>query len=132
MTQANAQAMTQEQRRYFINRLDEITQEKLAAKRTELGLDGCGPQAPTWGQVFEAIKAGECVLKEDTVDLRRPYLNPEDVTWPELDNIKATYEANVKALQAYKVALEVERKKALDTVMLEGTAQAALAAYAKA
>lgn len=130
MTQANAQAMTQEQRRYFINRLDEITQEKLAAKRTELGLDNRGPQAPTWGEVFAAIKAGECVLKEGTVDLRRPYLNPEDVTWPELDNIKATYEANVQALQAYKATLQSERQKALDAVMLEGAAQAALTAYA--
>lgn len=130
MTQATAQVLTAEQRRYFINRLDELTQEKLEAKRKELGLDGCGPQAPTWGEVFAAIKAGECVLKDETADLRRPYLNPDDVVWPKLDEIKAQYEANTQALRDYKVTLQSERQKAMDSVMLEGAAQAALTAYA--
>lgn len=119
------QAMTQEQRNYMIRRLDEITQDKLDAKRKELGLDGCGPQPPTWGEVFEAIRAGECVLKEETVDLRRPYLNPDDVTWPKLEEIKATYEANKQALQAYKDTLAKERQKVMDKFILAGVEGAA-------
>lgn len=128
------QAMTQEQRNYMIRRLDEITQDKLDAKRTELGLDGCGPQPPTWGEVFEAIRNGECTLKEETVDLRRPYLNPDDVTWPKLDEIKATYEANKQALQDYKATLAKERQKVMDKFMLAGVdgAAEALEAFAKA
>ena len=121
--------MTQEQRNYFLRRLDEIAQEKLEAKRTALGLDNGGPQPPTWGEVFEAIKAGECTLKEDTVDLRRPYLNPQDVEWPRLAEIEAEYKANVEALDAYRKQLQVERKKATDAVMLDTTAQEALAAF---
>ena len=126
--------MTQEQRNYMIRRLDEITQDKLDAKRTELGLDGCGPQPPTWGEVFEAIRNGECTLKEETVDLRRPYLNPDDVTWPKLDEIKATYEANKQALQDYKATLAKERQKVMDKFMLAGVdgAAEALEAFAKA
>ena len=127
------QAMTQEQRNYMIRRLDEITQDKLDAKRKELGLDGCGPQPPTWGEVFEAIRTGECVLKEETVDLRRAYLNPDDVVWPKLDEIKATYEANKQALQEYREQLQRERQKVMDKFMLAGVegAAEALEAYAK-
>ncbi len=123
--------MTVEQRTYFVRRLDEITKEKLEAKRTELfGDNPQGPQSPTWGEVFEAIRAGECTLKEDTVDLRRAYLNPDDVTWPRLEEIKAEYEANKAALAAYREQLQVERQKAMDAIMLDADAQQALATYA--
>lgn len=127
------QAMTNEQRNYMLQRLDEITQDKLEAKRTELSLDGCGPKPPTWGEVFEAIRTGECTLKEETVYLRRPYLNPSDVNWPKLDEMKAEYEANVQALQDYKEQLQRERKKVMDKFMLAGVegAAEALEAYAK-
>lgn len=113
-------AITQEQRNYMMQRLDEITQDKLTAKRTELGLDAGHPQPPTWGEVFEAIKAGECVLKEETVDLRRPYLNPDDVEWPKLAEMKTTYEANKQALEDYREQLQRERKKVMDKFMLAG------------
>lgn len=127
------QAMTQEQREYMIRRLDEISRDKLNAKRTELGLDNGGPQPPTWGEVFEAIKNGECTLKEETVDLRRAYLNPEDVVWPKLDEIKAQFEANKQALKDYQAQLMTERQKVMDKFMLAGVegAAEALEAFAR-
>lgn len=114
--------MTTEQRDYFTRRLNEITQEKIKAKEVELFGEG-GMTQPTWGQVFAAIKAGEITLKEGAEDLTRPYLNPTDVNWPAMEEKKV-------ALDTYRKVLEVERKKALDAVMLDGVAQEALANYA--
>ena len=103
-------AMTTEQRAYLINRMNEITSEKIAAKQTELFGEG-GPTSPTWGMVFAAIKAGEIVLKEGTEDLTRPYLMPSDVEWPALD-------AKHKALADYREMLRVERQRIMDDMML--------------
>jgi hypothetical protein len=116
--------MTAEQRNYFLDRLDEITAEKLQAKAVELfGATG-RPEQPTWGTVFEAIRAGEITLKEGTEDCTRAYLNPIDVVWPAMD-------AKREAMDAYRKQLAVEKQKAVDSVMLDGTAQTALADYAK-
>jgi len=117
--------MTTEQRAYFIRRMDEITAEKLQAKAVELFGASGRPQQPTWGMVFEGIRSGEIVLKEDKVDYTGPYLNPSDVVWPAM-------EAKTAELAAYKEMLATERKRAMDAVMLGNEAQAQLAAYAKA
>jgi hypothetical protein len=116
--------LTNEQRNYLLQRLDEITRDKLKAKEKELFGDA-GANATTWGQVFAAIKAGEIVLKEGTEDYTRPYLKPEDVEWPAREALNV-------ALQDYKTQLANERKTIMDTVMLAGVAGAveALTNYA--
>jgi len=112
------------QREYFVQRLNEIERDKVEAKRVALFGEG-GEQQPTWGMVFAAIKAGDIVLKEGTETLTRPYLMPTDVEWPAL-------EAKRAELAAYRRTVAAEKQKALDAVMLEGTAQQALAEFAKA
>jgi hypothetical protein len=112
------------QREYFVQRLNEIERDKVEAKRVALFSEG-GEQQPTWGMVFAAIKAGDIVLKEGTETLTRPYLMPTDVEWPAL-------EAKRAELAAYRRTVAVEKQRALDAVMLEGTAQQALAEFAKA
>jgi hypothetical protein len=115
--------MTTEQRAYFVRRMDEISAEKLQAKAVALFGASGRPQQPTWGMVFEGIKSGEITLKEDKVDYTGPYLNPSDVVWPAM-------EAKVAELEAYKTALAVERKRAMDAVMLNESATLALSRYA--
>ena len=115
------EAMTQEQRDYFVRRLDEMTREKIANKEKELFGPG-GMTQPTWGQVFEAIKAGEITLKEGCEDLTRPYLNPQDVNWPAMEEKKT-------ALEDYRKQLQVERQAAMDAVMLNEPATLALSKF---
>ena len=115
--------MTTEQRNYFLRRLDEITAEKIQRKAVELFGESGRPEQPTWGQVFEAIKAGEITLKEEKKDYTGPYLNPQDVVWPAMEEKKA-------AMEAYRKQLAVERQKAQDSVMLDNGAQEALSKYA--
>jgi hypothetical protein len=114
--------MTQEQREYFIRRLNTITQEKIKAREVELFGEG-GLQQPTWGMVFAAIQAGEIVLKEGTENLTRPYLMPTDVEWPALD-------AKKQELCDYQGQLDRERQAIMDAVMLDNTGTEALARYA--
>lgn len=117
--------MEQAQRTYFLQRLEEITQEKLQAKAVELYGPSGRPEQPTWGMVFEGIRNGEITLKEDKVDYTGPYLNPSDVVWPAM-------EAKKEAMDAYRKALQAEKQRATDAVMLDADAQKALADYAKA
>lgn len=117
-------AMTEEQRNYFLRRLDEITQEKLTAKAKELFGETGRPQQPTWGQVFEAIKAGEITLKPGTEELTRPYLMPTDVEWPAMT-------AKQEQMDAYRKELAVKRQQAEDAIMLSTEAQTALSNYAE-
>ena len=105
-------AMIQEQREYFVRRMNEITQEKIRAKEVELYGEN-GPQQPTWGMVFEAIKAGEIVLKEGTESLTRPYLMPTDVEWPALEQKRVD-------LQKYREQLARDSKAVMDKFMLAG------------
>jgi len=111
--------MEQTQREYFVRRLNEIAREKIKAKAVELYGPAGRPEQPTWGMVFEAIKAGEITLKEDKVDYTGPYLNPSDVVWPKM-------EAKVAELEAYRKTVEVERQRAEDSAMLDADAQKAL------
>ena len=115
--------MEAQAREYFIQRLNEIEREKVQAKAVELFGPAGRPEQPTWGQVFEAIKAGEITLREDKVDYTGPYLNPRDVVWPAM-------EAKQLAMDAYRVELALEKQKAMDAVMLDTAAQEALAAFA--
>ena len=117
-------AMIREQREYFVRRMNEITQEKIRAKEVELYGEN-GPQQPTWGMVFEAIKAGEIVLKEGTESLTRPYLMPTDVEWPALEQKRVD-------LQNYREQLARDSKAVMDKFMLAGVEGAveALNAYA--
>jgi hypothetical protein len=134
MNTAITGAMNKEQRQYFIRRLDEITAEKISAKQTELFGDNIYHiPAPTWGEVFAAIRAGELVLKEGTEDLTRPYMMPTDCEWPELARRQAEFEAKQVALQAYRTQLAVERQGIMDTIVLAGVTGAAeaLAGYAQ-
>jgi hypothetical protein len=114
--------MEQQAREYFIRRLGEVAQEKVQAKAVELFGPSGRPQQPTWGQVFEAIKAGEITLKEDKVDYTGPYLNPQDVVWPAM-------EAKQAELDAYKETIRVEKQRAMDAVYLDADAQDALKAF---
>ncbi len=113
--------MEQQARDYFVRRLSEIAQEKVQAKAVELFGASGRPQQPTWGMVFEGIKAGEITLKADKVDYTGPYLNPQDVEWPAM-------EAKVAELEAYRETIRVEKQKAMDAVYLDTTAQEALTA----
>ena len=114
--------MEQAQRDYFVRRLNEIAQEKVQAKAVELFGPTGRPEQPTWGQVFEAIKAGEITLREDKVDYTGPYLNPTDVVWPAM-------EAKKEALDAYRKVVAQEKQRAMDACMLDTSAQEALKAF---
>ena len=121
--------LTQEQRTYLIRRLDEITEDKLRAKEKELLGDNPNHlKAPTWGEVFAAIKAGELILKEGTEDNTQPYMMPTDCEWPELTKRQEAYEAGKVALREYREFLNVERKNAMDAIVL-GDAVKVLKAY---
>lgn len=111
--------MTQEQRDYFVRRLNEEAQAKLQAKAVELFGPTGRPQQPTWGEVFEAIRAGELTLKEGTENNTRAYLNPEDVVWPAMDAKKAE-------LEEYQTLVAHEKQVAMDSIMLNADAQRAL------
>jgi len=114
--------MQEDQKQYFVRRLNEIAREKVQAKAVALfGATG-RPEQPTWGTVFAAIRAGEITLKEGTEDSTRAYLNPNDVEWPAMAAKKAE-------LEAYRTTVEQERQKAEDSVMLDATAQDALAVF---
>jgi hypothetical protein len=134
MTTTITGTMNAEQRQYFIRRLDEITREKISAKQTELfGDNPHHMSAPTWGEVFAAIRAGELVLAEGTEHNTRPYMMPTDCEWPELARRQAEFEANQVALQEYRAQLAVERQGIMDTIVLAGVTGAveALAGYAQ-
>ncbi len=114
--------MEQTQREYFIRRLNEIADEKMKAKAVELfGPTGL-PQQPTWGMVFEGIKSGAITLKADKVDYTGPYLNPNDVEWPEM-------EAKKQELCDYQGKVNAEKQAAMDACMLDADAQEALAKF---
>ncbi len=114
--------MEQNQREYFMRRLNEIAQEKVEAKARELFGPTGRPQQPTWGMVFEGIRSGEITLKEDKVDYTGPYLNPQDVVWPAM-------EAKTEALKDYRNSVEAEKQRAMDAVMLDADAQKALTEF---
>jgi len=114
--------MEANQREYFVRRLNEEAQAKIRAKAVELFGPAGRPQQPTWGQVFEAIKAGEITLREDKVDYTGPYLNPQDVVWPAM-------EAKVAELEDYKDLVAAEKQKAMDACMLDADAQKALTEF---
>jgi hypothetical protein len=111
--------MEQTQREYFVRRLNEIAREKVQSKAQALFGPTGRPQQPTWGMVFEGIRNGEIVLKEEKQDYTGPYLNPSDVVWPAM-------EAKVAELEAYRKTVEVERQRAEDLAMLDADAQKAL------
>ena len=117
--------MEQESREYLARRINEIAQERLQAKRVQLFGPTGRPQQPTWGMVFEGIRKGEIVLKADKVDYTGPYLNPTDVEWPKMDELK-------RELEAYEVMLEAEKQTAMDSVYLDSVAQEVLARFQKA
>ena len=114
--------MEQAQKDYFVRRLNEVAEEKVKAKAVELYGPAGRPEQPTWGMVFEGIRTGEITLKEDKVDYTGPYLNPSDVVWPAMEAKKAE-------LEAYKELVRVEKRKAMDAVMLDAEAVAALTAF---
>ena len=114
--------MEAQAREYFVQRINEIARAKVQARAVELFGPTGRPQQPTWGMVFEAIKAGEITLKEDKVDYTGPYLNPQDVVWPAM-------EAKKQALCDYQGVVDKEKQKALDAVYLDATAQEALQAF---
>ena len=110
------------QREYFIRRLNEIATEKIQNKAVELFGPTGRPQQPTWGMVFEGIRSGEIVLKEDKVDYTGPYLNPQDVVWPAM-------EAKVAELAAYRKTVAAAKQQAMDACMLHTEDQQALTEF---
>ena len=114
--------MEQSQREYFIRRLNEIAGQKIQARAVELYGASGRPEQPTWGMVFEGIRSGEITLKADKVDYTGPYLNPQDVEWPAMEAKKAE-------LEAYRKTVAQEKQRAMDAVMLDRDAQAALTAF---
>ena len=111
--------MEQAQREYFVQRLNEIEQEKVQAKAVALFGPTGRPQQPTWGMVFEGIRSGEITLKADKVDYTGPYLNPSDVEWPAM-------EAKTAELDAYRLKVTADKIRAMDICMLDADAQKAL------
>jgi len=111
------------QREYFIQRLNEEERDKIQAKRVELFGPTGRPQQPTWGMVFEGIRSGEITLKEEKRDYTGPYLNPQDVVWPAMT-------AKQEALEEYIDLVKYEKERAMDSVMLDASAQEALNAFA--
>jgi hypothetical protein len=103
--------INQDQINHLKRRLCEITGEKIQAKRIELYGASGRPQSPTWGMVFDGIKAGEIVLKEEKRDYTGAYLNPQDVIWPAM-------EQKAKDLQAYEELLEREATAIIDRFVL--------------
>ena len=114
--------MQEDQKQYFVRRLNEIAREKINAKAVALFGPAGRPEQPTWGQVFAAIKAGEITLREDKVDYTGAYLNPSDVVWPAMEAKKAE-------LADYRKTVEAERQRAEDSAMLDANAQEALTAF---
>jgi hypothetical protein len=114
--------MQEDQKQYFVRRLNEIAREKVRAKAVELFGTSGRPEQPTWGVVFAAIKAGEITLKEGTEDSTRAFLNPSDVVWPAMDAKRAE-------LTAYEATVDAEKQKAMDAVYLDASAQEALTAF---
>jgi hypothetical protein len=114
--------MEQAQREYFISRLNEIAAEKIQNKAQELYGPSGRPQQPTWGMVFEGIRSGEITLKEDKVDYTGPYLNPSDVVWPAM-------EAKQAEMEAYRKTIAREKQTAMDSLMLDATAQEVLTRF---
>ena len=110
------------QREYFIRRLNEIATEKIQNKAVELFGPTGRPQQPTWGMVFEGIRSGEIVLKEEKRDYTGPYLNPQDVVWPAM-------EAKVAELDAYRLTVTADKIRAMDRCMLDTDAQQALTEF---
>ena len=110
------------QREYFIQRLNEIARDKVKARAEALFGPTGRPQQPTWGMVFEGIRSGEIVLKEDKVDYTGPYLNPQDVVWPAM-------EAKVAELEDYTDLVAYEKQRAMDRCMLDTDAQQALTEF---
>ena len=110
------------QREYFIQRLNEIAQEKVQARAEALFGPTGRPQQPTWGMVFEGIRSGEITLKEDKVNYTGPYLNPSDVVWPAM-------EAKVAELDAYRLTVTADKIRAMDRCMLDTDAQQALTEF---
>ena len=114
--------MEQTQREYFVRRLNEIAREKVQSKAQALFGPTGRPQQPTWGMVFEGIRNGEIVLKEEKQDYTGPYLNPSDVVWPAM-------EAKVAELEAYRKTVAHEKQRAMDACMLDTDAQQALTEF---
>jgi hypothetical protein len=85
--------------------------EKIQAKRVELYGESGRPQSPTWKMVFDAIKAGEIILKPEAEGYTRAYLMPSDVEWPAM-------EQKAKDLEAYEDMLEREAKAIIDRFVL--------------
>lgn len=112
------------EKQYFLNRLNEVARERLQAKAIEIFGPAGNAYRPTWGDVFEAIKNGEIVLKEGTESLTRPYLMPQDVEWPALQEKREAYDK-------YAKQVEQERVAAIDAAMLDNAALEALQKFAK-
>jgi hypothetical protein len=114
--------MEQAQREYFISRLNEIAAEKIQNKAQELYGPSGRPQQPTWGMVFEGIRSGEITLKEDKVNYTGAYLNPQDVEWPAM-------EAKQAEMEEYRKTIAREKQTAMDSLMLDATAQEVLTRF---
>jgi hypothetical protein len=115
--------MDQNQIVYFRQRLNELAEQKILARETELFGPSGIRNGITWGMVFAAIKAGEITLKEGTDTLTRPYLMPTDVNWPELEVKRAL-------LEQYRKEVAADRQRAMDAVMLPADAGAVLSKFA--
>ena len=110
------------EREYFVRRLNEEADAKIQAKRVALFGPAGRPEQPTWGMVFEGIKNGDITLREDKVNYTGPYLNPSDVVWPAM-------EAKQAELEDYITEIRHEKEIAMDAVMLNKDALAALAKF---
>ena len=114
--------MQEDQKQYFVRRLNEIAREKVQTKAVALFGPTGRPEQPTWGMVFEGIASGEITLKEEKRDYTGPYLNPTDVVWPAM-------EQKIAELEAYRVAVAHEKQTAMDRCMLDTDAQQALTEF---
>lgn len=105
--------LNETQRAHLQTRLHAIQRDKIAAKTKELFGQG-GPNQVTWGEMFEAIMAGEVKLKDDEWDRTDAYLLNHHVTWP-------AREAKVKALADYTAELKAESQAIYDKFVFNNT-----------
>jgi len=130
-TTAIKSVLTAAQRNYLAERLEKIANEKQEAERKKLFGDDnyyyrhCSTFRPTLPQILAAAKAGKIKVKKGCED--RTGFDLAYVEWDENDKVKAAYDKNVKAYDAFCAKLNADKQRIMDGVML-GTADDAMAA----
>ena len=90
---------------YLRARLEEVVHERVKNKERDLFGPGGVNGPPSWGVVFAAIRSGYIQLKPEQVDSTKPYLNQQDVDWPQREEMRSELQQYSRALNQHKVTL---------------------------